>query len=477
MSKYTLNPYTPFNRQQAFLECPLYEVLFGGAAGGGKSIALLAEAVRWIGHPQYYGLILRRRRTDLKHLINKSHEMYLGVDPGAKFNRQEFVWRFRTGAQIQLGYLDSPDDYWQYHGNEYQVVCWDELTTWPPGPGGGPPDAYIRMRSRMRAPGGFMSCYVRATTNPGGVGHSWVKKRFIDPAPPETPIRDVKTGRIRMFIPSKLEDNPALYEDGEYAANLEELKLTSPAQYRAQRHGDWNIAEGAVFPYLDPAIHFVNPKAIVIEPNQLRWRSCDWGFASKGCCLWHTKDPDDNVVTYRELVFRNKTPEQVAEDILRVERDAGERDLRGLLDPACWSRQTGPSVAERFWREGVKWFAANNDRYNGIMEVHSRLQRVIEYPMPDGKPISIPAWRISKACTYLCDTLPVLPAKTSTSRDGRNYEDVDTTADDHGYDAARYGLMHVPLPATDAYGQGGGGRRSDPRERVWRDMDAVTGYG
>ena len=482
MAEYSLNPYVPFARQQKLHECPCFEVLFGGQVGGGKSIAALAELVRWVHHPQYMGLMLRPERTQFRHIIRKSYEMYMGVDPKARFDKQAFVWTFSSGAQIQFGYMSCDEHYWQYHGNEYQRVVFEELTLFKPGPKATLPWGYFQLMGRCRAPGGFMDCQMISTTNPGGVGHLAVKKYFIDPAPPETPVRykvKLRDGRIisryKIFIPSALEDNPALFDDGQYEASLEPMRKTSPAQYQALRHGRWDVAFGAVFTYLDPDVHYISPSKFKLYADAPRLMTVDWGF-HRGVALWLTKDNDDNILVYRELVFGNWTPAMFAAEVKRIETKSGETSVVRVADPACKGHQAGPSILEQLWQEGCGCFPGNNDRYQGLQELHNRFQRVSKFKEKDGTETHVPALQISTDCTYLCETLTTLAGKQTSYR-GIQFLDVDTDGDDHGYDALRYGCMAWPLKGSLKPRKVDMVHEQDPRERMWRDMDDVTGYG
>ena len=158
-----------------------YEVLYGGAAGGGKSDYLLMEALRQVGIPHYRALILRKTGPQLRELIDRSRTLYPAAFPGARYRVTEAEWEFPSGAKIEFGTMQHPEDRIRYQGRRFDFIGFDELTHFTFSE-----YAYLFSRNRPSGPG--TRCYIRATANPGGVGHGWVKERFIDPAPPMTPI-------------------------------------------------------------------------------------------------------------------------------------------------------------------------------------------------------------------------------------------------------------------------------------------------
>lgn len=227
------NPFIPIaltRRQQLFLAYPAREILFGGAAGGGKSVSLLAAALQYVSVPDYAALLLRRTFADLwlpDALIPLSHQWLSGT--AAKWDGQKNQWTFPSGATLTFGYLDTEIDKYRYQGAAFQFIGFDELTQFTE-------TQYLYLFSRCRRKEGLnVPIRVRAASNPGGTGHEWVKKRFID--------KKTSVAAGRAFIISKLEDNPHL-DQSAYDTSLRELDPITRAQLR---HGDWDIVANGVF--------------------------------------------------------------------------------------------------------------------------------------------------------------------------------------------------------------------------------------
>ena len=427
--------------QTAFLAAPEREVLYGGAAGGGKSYAILADPLRYIAHPQFSGLILRHTTEELRELIWKSQEMYPKIYPGIKWSERKMQWQHPSGGKLWMSYLDRDEDVMRYQGLSFSYIAWDELTQWPT------PFAYNYMRSRLRTAAPDLPVFMRATTNPGGPGHQWVRKMFIVPSPPGKSFyaTDIDTGQTlvypkghtkeglplfkRKFISAKLADNPYLAESGDY----ETMLLSLPEHQRKQLlEGNWDVAEGAAFSEFNRAIHVVEPFAI---PNSWpRFRSCDYGYGSYSAVLWFAVAPDDSLVVYRELYVTKLLAEDLAISVLNAEE--GEKIRYGVLDSSCWAKRgdTGPSIAERMILKGCRWRPADRSagsRVAGKNEVHRRLQ-IDQYT-------EAPRMVFFNTCTQIIADLPTLPI------DKTNNEDINTkVSNDHTYDALRYGIMSRP---------------------------------
>jgi hypothetical protein len=263
--------------QTEFLAAGEREVLYGGSAGGGKSYAMLADPLRFMGHPAFSGLLLRHTTEELRELVFKSQEMYPKIWPGIKWSERKMQWTAPSGARLWMSYLDREDDVLRYQGLAFSWIGFDELTQWPT------PFAWNYMRSRLRSTAKDLPVYMRATTNPGGRGHHWVKKMFIDPSSTGKSFdaTDIETGEVlrypaghakagtslfkRRFIPARLSDNPYLAEQGDYEAML----LSLPEQQRRQLlDGDWDIKEGAAFTEFDRSIHVVGRVTTGTEVSQ-----------------------------------------------------------------------------------------------------------------------------------------------------------------------------------------------------------------
>lgn len=427
--------------QTNFLAASEREVLYGGAAGGGKSYAILADPLRYIAHPQFSGLILRHTTEELRELIWKSQEMYPKIYPGIKWSERKMQWQHPSGGKLWMSYLDRDEDVMRYQGLSFSYIAWDELTQWPT------PFAYNYMRSRLRTAAPDLPVFMRATTNPGGPGHQWVRKMFIVPSPPGKSFyaTDVETGETlvypkghskegqplfkRKFISAKLADNPYLAESGDY----ETMLLSLPEHQRKQLlEGNWDIAEGAAFSEFNRAIHVVEP--FNIPSSWPRFRSADYGYGSYSAVLWFAVAPDDSLVVYRELYVSKVLAEDLAVMILNAED--GEKIRYGVLDSSCWAKRgdTGPSIAERMILKGCRWRPADRSagsRVAGKNEVHRRLQ--ID-PITDQ-----PRMVFFNTCTQIIADLPTLPI------DKTNNEDINTkVSNDHTYDALRYGIMSRP---------------------------------
>jgi len=405
--------------QTEFLAAAEKDVLYGGAAGGGKSYAMLVDPLRFCHRSAHRALILRRSMPELRELIDKSRELYPRAFPGTKFREVEKVWNFPSGAKIEFGFLERDADVYRYQGQSYSWIGFDEITHLPTEFG------WNYLSSRLRTTDSEITPYLRCTANPGGVGAHWVKKRYVDPYEPNNSFKG-NDGLTRKFIPARLDDNPYLAEDGRYE---EMLRALPPVQRRQLLEGNWDITEGAAFTEFDTDSHIIPPFQIPIGWERLK--GIDYGYSSESACIWGAVDSSDGtLIIYRELYRKNLTGVDLGEIITQMELE-DPFSVQGVLDTSAWARTgtTGPTVGESLQRAGHKLRRADKNRIQGKIQIHEYLKL-----QQSGRP----RLQIFNSCPNLIRELQSIPL------DKNNPEDVDTHAPDHAYDALRYLIMSRP---------------------------------
>jgi hypothetical protein len=428
--------------QTALLTCPIPEVFYGGARGGGKTDGVLGE---FASHAAEYGkhaigLMVRRQRTELVETMERSKLIYGPL--GATFKEDSKMWTFPDGARLRFAYLERDSDANSYQGHSYTRVYVEEAGNFPL------PTPILKLMGTLRS-GAGVPCRMILTGNPGGPGHQWVKARYIDPAPAGyVPIEEVFTNpwthekvvRSRIFIPSFVTDNKYLGAD--YVATLQQVGNDNLV--KAWLMGDWNIVEGAFF---DTWSHRNIVRPFEVPPEWLRFRAADWGFSAPFSIGWYAVVGDDGhnyglprgaLLRYREWygikpgqpnIGIRLTAEKIAEGI--KQRSAGEKYAYSVIDPAAFAESGGPSIAERFARSGVEFRRADNRRLGargamgGWDMVRARINGEDDRPM----------MYVFSTCTELIRTLPVL------QHDPDRAEDVDTNQEDHAADELRYAVM------------------------------------
>lgn len=447
--------------QHAFVNCPVFDVLFGGSRGGGKSDACLGD---WLLHAQKYGegargLFLRKELPQLEEAIRRSKEIYFPA--GAQWGEQAKRWTFPNGAAINFRMLEREDDAEKYQGHSYTRIYGEELTNWAS------PRGLDRLKATLRSSAGVPVGF-RGSANPGGPGHQWVKVRYIDPAPRGYKLLKDEGGQGRVFIPSRLSDNKILTTaDPGYA---DRLKSSGPeALVRAWLDGDWSIVEGAYFPWANDK-HTVRPFRIPDE--WLRFRSGDWGSARPFSFGWWSvventvKIPDGHIlprgslVRYREW-YGCKEPnvglkmraEDVALGILKRTPE-GEKIAYTVVDPAMFIEDGGPSIAEMFQGQKLYCTKADNKRIPGWVQMTSRLIGEDDRPMI----------YVFDTCVDSIRTIP------SLQHDKVKPEDLDSDGEDHAADDWRYACQSRPWIPTRRQ------QKSGPDDRYTRHRSlAATG--
>ena len=432
--------------QTEFLAADEKDVLYGGAAGGGKSYAMLVDPLRYAHKKAHRALILRRSMPELRELIDKSRELYPQAFPGCKFREVEKVWNFPSGAKIEFGFLERDADVYRYQGQAYSWIGFDEITHLPTEFG------WNYLASRLRTTDPEIKTYLRCTANPGGVGAHWVKKRYVDSnSPNESFIGD--DGLSRKFIPARLTDNPYLAKDGIYEQMLMSLP---PVQRKQLLEGNWDVNEGAAFTEFDPDVHIVAPFSIPITWERIK--GIDYGYASESACVWGAMDKvDGTLIIYRELYRKGLTGYDLGCIITDMEME-DPLSVPGVLDTSAWARTgtTGPTVGESLVKQGHKLRRADKNRIQGKIQIHEYLK-----VQPNGRP----RLQIFNTCPNLIKELQSIPL------DKRNPEDVDTHAADHAYDALRYLIMSRPRinnPIDNL--------RQFHRESIYKPSDDTFGY-
>lgn len=446
----------PQPKQAQFMARGEYEALYGGAAGGGKSDALIIEALRQVHIPHYKALVLRKTYPQLSELIEKSKRYYPLAAPGAAYNESKHFWQFPSGAKIYFGSMQYGKDKIQYQGKSYDFIAFDELThfTW---------EEYSYLFSRNRPNGSGTRVYIRATANPGGIGHAWVKERFITAGAPMVPIYEEypvrlpgggesKIRRSRIFVPSTVFDNKELLEnDPDYLASL---AMLPDAEKNALLYGDWDSFSGQVFSewknnpeHYDDRMgtHVISP--FKIPENWRIYRGFDWGYAKPFSVGWYAVDCDRRIYRIRELYgctgVPNRgvkwEPEYLAEKIKEIEsfdENLKGKKITGIADPAIFSDDRGAdtSVAALMEKKRIYFEKGNHDRIAGKMQIHNRLKF-------DER--GIPMLYVFSTCKHFIRTVPALCYSES------NVEDINTDAEDHIYDELRYVLMEHPISAKE----------------------------
>lgn len=435
--------------QTALLQCPVFEVFYGGARGGGKTESSIGD---WLQHSSMYGegaigIFFRRKLVQLAEVIARTKQLFPKL--GAKYNEQQKTWTMANGARLKFAYLERDSDAEEYQGHSYTRVYVEEVTNFPS------PAPINKLRATLRS-GAGVPVGMRLTGNPGGAGHNWVKRRYIDPNPAgyeviaeemELEVDGIKQtiSLSRVFIPSKIGDNVLLMRnDPTYILRLRQSG--SEALVKAWLEGNWDIVDGAFFDEWDEAKHVlpVNDFLALRNPGMLFFRAFDWGSAKPFSVGWYAvldKDylcsgrtlPKGALVKYREWYGAsgpNKglkmTADLVAQGI--VKREKGERIRYGVADPAIYIRDGGPSIGETMAINGCSWRRADNKRKAGWEHLR---QRFVGH---DG----LPMLYICDCCEDTIRTLPTL------QHDDTDPEDLDTEAEDHAADETRYAAMSRP---------------------------------
>ena len=405
-------------KQEQFINSEAFETLFGGAAGGGKSYGQLVDALLYaLKYAKSKQIIFRRTFPDLeKSLIRVSLEFY--PREAASYNSSKHIWTFKNGSIIDFGYIDSENDVYQYQSAEYDVIRFDELTHFTEY-------MYTYMISRCRGANPYPK-HIKSSTNPGGVGHSWVKGRFIDIGEPnkihEITLENGKKSTV-IFIPSLVQDNMFLLDnDPEY---IDRLELLPEKEKQALLYGDWDIFDGQFFTEFNRNIHVCTPFEI---PKDWRiYRTRDYGL-DMCATLWIAMDYHMNIYAYKELYEPDLI---VSEAARKINNMTNEKIQIDYAPPDLWNRNkdTGKSTADIFAENGQYLTKADNNRVTGWLAVHEWLKI---YKDEQGQPNS--KLKIFSNCVNLIRTLPAV------QHDEKNPNDVAVEPHEltHIPDALRY---------------------------------------
>ena len=471
----------PTKKQDQFIEIPFttFEALFGGAVGGGKSELRYMLPIVYGFHEKrgFHGVLFRKTFPQLEaSLILRAIPIYKML--GATYDSQKHVCTFPSGAIIRFSYIESMRDALDHDTNEYQYLGFDELTGFDLEP-------YRYLTSRVRSLVSGVPPIIRAATNPGNIGHLWVRQRFIEPAPSGGKlVHDLESDTYRLFIKALLTDNPHLLQkDPGY---IKRLKLLTEADYRAKVYGDWWVFSGQVFsewrdPFLSSklsdepanACHVIDD----ITPPAFypRIMACDWGFSPGRTWVgWAAVTPEGRAILYRERVWDKTNIAVWGADVARITESERESVVACKLDPSAWGhRGEAKTIAEQIIdATGLPWERADNDRIGGKLLMHEFLRwkprpasftpaqgydealalkilrnqgpkvysdycKLFE---PESAEINLPRFQVVKSATEFRKTIP---ACVYAERNGIQAEDVAEFIGDDPYDCGRYLIKAV----------------------------------
>lgn len=463
--------FAPFlGQQQKFMAAMQRVVFVGGAGGGGKSylgrmkfsIQLALECDRMSAaqergerfHSRAWGIYFRRKTKDMLQVWERSKVEFPLIDSDAYFNSEAKMWTFPNcgNAKFQFSHMEHRDNRYDHKSAEFTYIFFDELTEFER-------EMYEYIETRLRTDDRELEPYLQicSASNPDGKHMLWVKRKFIDVAPPETVVRvetELRDGRItayeQVFIPAKLDDNPKLM-GGMYETGL----INKPKHIReAILNGNWNYAAGA---FLSEVWNFDLHAVEDHDPpkGSRIFRSGDWGIRNPYSIGWWYEDQDGALTLFFHIRGTQQNADVVARKVAAVERmfglwdeDAQESKLnlsRSPLDAACFAKHGlsgSVTIAGEFKKNGVRWKESKKDRYNGAAQIVRRLSTMVpaafegaERPWERERPML----RFMKRCKSPLETLPVL------TPDPDDANDVDTTADDHDWDMVMYACLEVPI--------------------------------
>lgn len=457
--------------QEAFLSCPIFEGLYEGTRGPGKTDTLLMDFAQHVGQgfgDKWRGVLFRRTYPELQDVIDKSLSWFSKIFPAARYNRSEHFWEWPDGEKLFLRHFKNEADYWSYHGHEYPWQGWEELTTWPEDKG------YKKMFSCARSTHKGIPIKIRSTTNPYGVGHNWVKMRWRLPMPPGATVGKVirdsrdQDGHIeppRVAVHGLLRENRILMvADPEYINRIR-AAARNKAELRAWIHGDWNIVAGGMFDDIwEPRVQVVPNLPFNKIPAAWRVdRSYDHGQSAPFSVGWWAEsngEPVDfggrtlgpvpgDLFHVAEWYGWNHKPNEglrmlstnIARGIVEREGDWGiaGRVKPGPADTSIFDDfEPGKSVAGDMRLEGVNWTRADKgpgSRKQGWEQMRNLLSQSCGQREK-------PGLFIMQRCEQFIRTIPVLP------RSDKDLDDVNTESEDHIGDMVRYRLRRRNVEAT-----------------------------
>ena len=437
--------------QVAFLGCPIYECLLEGPRGGGKTAVLIMDWYQHVGQgygSEWRGILFRRSYPELQDVIEKTLSLFAVLCPSAKYNRSEHYWTMPQGEKLFLRHFEKPDHYWNFHGHSYTWIGWEELCLWPND------ECLTSMMSTSRSSVVGIPIKVRATTNPYGVGHNWVKARYRLPITSETQVGPVDGDRVAIH--SHLAENKVLlHADPNYIKRIISAARNA-AEEAAWVHGDWDIVAGGMFDDIwDKDVHFVQAIPLPLIPKLWRIdRSYDHGQSKPFSVGWWATSNGE------PFTFMGRQYGTVPGDLYRVAewygctgkpdeglrmlssdigRGIAEREERwgisgrvfiGPADSSIFDPfEPGKTVAGEMRRSGIIWESADKSpgsRKQGWQLLREMLAAAKTLPREE------PGLFVFNTCFDFKRTFPVLP------RSPKDLDDVDTEAEDHIGDECRY---------------------------------------
>lgn len=440
--------------QTLFVSSPIFETLYEGTRGPGKTNALLMDYGQHVGQgfgKAWRGILFRQSYPALADVVAKSLEWIPKVFPDARFNESAHVWKFKDGEELLLRYMERKKDYWSYHGHEYPWVGWDELTNWPDL------SCYDVMKSCCRSSKPGVPRKYRSTANPYGPGHHAVKARFIDAAPRGVVVTDER-GNQRVTLHGHWSENRYLLEnDPEYIPRLLESTQDDPDQQAAWVDGNWDVAAGTFFGAVwSRKVHVLQPFPI---PGSWRVdRAFDWGSSHPFSVGWWAESdgtaatladgstrhfPRGTLIRIGEWygcqpgkpnVGLDLEASEIAKGILdrQKARWPGRTILPGPADSSIYDVADGHCIGDSFRSAGVTWLPANKgpgSRKNGWQLIRDRLGAAKR------RDTDKPHLYVFADCLEFIRTVPMMP------RDEVKRDDVDSKSEDHIGDETRYRVL------------------------------------